>query len=671
MITLHELDKYVRLHKSSRIVKRPAKNGNRAAQDVTNGATRSSAPPSSPAKAAALAAVRRAFAFNRPLDYEVPGIVPVLRQPSPNTCWATAYTILRSWRDQQSHDIAAALAPVGQRWVDLFRADRVIFVPDEAEFYPSAGLIMEPLFNPTLEAWEQMLRQYGPLWVVGDVAPGSRMAIHGRVMTGIHGDGSADGTTVSIIDPARGDRRAMKFRDFLSEFEDGSARSGNHHQIIHWPKDAKFAGAKSSFPARSLEGKPAPPRTPHPTPATPQPWSHFFPFTKGSTFEIDGPLSFNGTGEVLERTADFLKFTMRMPAVSIFGNDIPALDMVLEATYRKEGKGNHVKATINGVVAEDPDAEIISSGNKRTIKPKFSGFTGPVPEWVSVAPDGRDEIDLDLRIDGSEHDFDLNLKTGSSGLSYPFNLGSWSKYFPFAADTSFTVDGPLSYDGRGRVHQRTDTLLKFEINMPAKTILGKDIPKLDMVLEAVYAKEGPGNAVKFTVNGTAHSDSNATISTNEEEGRRTIVPSIQLPGVKVESVSFAPDRRDEIDLDVTIDGEEHDFDLKKIKNASVAKSWGYAFGASSTPRRRRGRSARLRRPYLVHTLEAFPSCRSRAAHRHCQELQPRGPRRAQSVRPGCFLSPVGLARSPGDGQVCREPVRNGAGFNRLAQGEAG
>ena len=65
----------------------------------------------------------------------------------------------------------------------------------------------------------------------------------------------------------------------------------------------------------------------------------------------------------------------------------------------------------------------------------------------------------------------------------------------------------------------------------------------------MYAKEGPGNAVKFTVNGTAHSDSNATISTNEEEGRRTIVPSIQLPGVKVESVSFAPDRRDEIDLD--------------------------------------------------------------------------------------------------------------------------
>jgi hypothetical protein len=525
------------------------------------------------------------------LDYEVPGEIPVLRQPSPMACWATVYTMLRSWRDQTSHPIETALGNLGQRWVNIFRADTGLAVADETDFYPAAGLVSKPLANPTLETWEQTLRQFGPLWVVSDVAPGPARAIHGRVIAGIHGDGAATGTNLTIIDPARGDKRPVKFSDFLREFEEGAARSGNHVQVIHWPKDARYSGGKSYRPSRAFESKPAPPKTPSAPPA-PQPWSHYFHFRKGSTFEVDGPLSYNGTGAVLERTNDYLKFTMKMPAVSIFGNDIPAADMVIEATYKKEGKGNHVKVTLNGNVMEDADAEIISSGNRRTIKPKFSGFTGPLPEWVSVAPDGDDEIDLDMKIDGSEHDFDLNLKTGSSGLALGLAVSPWSRYFPFAGGTIFNVDGPLTYNGRGSVHERTDAVLKVELNMPEASVFGRHVPKLDLVMDATYSKEGPGNTVRFTVNGSAQTDTNATITTDEGASRRTIVPSIALPGgTKVNKISFAPGKRDMINLVLAIDGKEHDFDLEKIKGASIAQSRSRALtgktplkgGATSTP----------------------------------------------------------------------------------------
>ena len=63
---------------------------------------------------------RRASAFTAPVNYTVPGIVPALAQPTPMSCWATVYTMLASWKGDQSVSIEDALADVGQRWVTIF-----------------------------------------------------------------------------------------------------------------------------------------------------------------------------------------------------------------------------------------------------------------------------------------------------------------------------------------------------------------------------------------------------------------------------------------------------------------------------------------------------------------------------------------------------------------------
>jgi hypothetical protein len=580
MTTLHDLDTYVRALRPSRrktATKQTAKpNG--------NGKPAVSASSLGRARALALISGRRVFAMNRPLDYEIPGIVSPLRQPTGMACWATSYTMLVSWRDQTSASIETRLGAIGKKWVDIFKADSGTMAEQEAEFFAAAGLLVEPLANPTLEGWEGLLRTYGPLIVIVDVDPSDKRAIHTLMLTGIHGDGTADGTTVTVVDPARGDKRPLKFSAFLSQYEQGAGRrtaSGRFSQIVHWPKDVKFAGARSLVGVAAFNSRPGwpPPSTTPGSGTAAQPWSTYFPFRKGSNYEVDGPWSYNGTGTVLERTADFLKFSMKMPAISFLKWEIPAADIIVEATYKQEGKGNTVRVTINGVADEDKDAEIISSGNKRTVKPKLVGLS-PTPEWITVEAKNADRVDITIRLDGENRDFTFNRTSGSSGLA--LGLEPWSLSFPFGAGTLYTVNGPLSYDGRGRVHERTDTLLKFEINMPSASIVNKKIPKLDLILEATYAKEGTGNQVTLTANGTKYLDANATITTTERGARRTIVPSIKIPNAGLEMISFAPDGRDQIDLDIRIDGTDHDFDLDKV-TGSLALTTTRTSGASSTP----------------------------------------------------------------------------------------
>ena len=58
------------------------------------------------------------------------------------------------------------------------------------------GLDPEPAHSYTVEGFYGLLDRYGPLWVAAAV-PGP----HIRVVTGIEGDGTPDGTTLYINDP--------------------------------------------------------------------------------------------------------------------------------------------------------------------------------------------------------------------------------------------------------------------------------------------------------------------------------------------------------------------------------------------------------------------------------------------------------------------------------------
>jgi hypothetical protein len=137
----------------------------------------------------------------------------------------------------------------------------------------------------------------------------------------------------------------------------------------------------------------------------------------------------------------------------------------------------------------------------------------------------------------------------------------WSDFFHFPAGTTFEVDGPWGYDGNGKVLELTADVLKFELHMPEYEILGNRIPKADVVIKLTYFQEGAGNAGTIEANGQSVQDTNLTIRTSGD--RRHIVPSVAIPGLNLGGMSLAREDADEIDLKLTIDGTERDFDLER------------------------------------------------------------------------------------------------------------
>ncbi len=193
--------------------------------------------------------------MSRPRAFEavnarIQGLVPPLRQPSGMTCWATVFTMMVSWRNNQSMSIPDALSSVGQAWVDKFNNNEGLSSTDKVQFLQQAGLVAVPPMNPSIEGWAGLIRDFGPIWVTTDEGSGpSGWAIHARIVTGIHGDGSAGGTMLDIVDPGDGSAYTESFATFIPKFEREAATPGMplRFQVVHW---AAGAGALSFYGGR-------------------------------------------------------------------------------------------------------------------------------------------------------------------------------------------------------------------------------------------------------------------------------------------------------------------------------------------------------------------------------------------------------------------------------------
>lgn len=191
--------------------------------------------------------IRRTHAFSTPVNYTVPGIVPVLQQRDSMGCWATVFTMLASWKNDESTTIPTALSQVGQKWVNMYNNNQGLSGKDKVEFVAASGLIAEPPQNFSVQGWEDLLRTYGPLWVTTDEAAGKAWAIHARVITAINGDGTPAGTSFTIIDPANGRQYKEKISVFVPKYEEEVRRTGYMRiQVLHWSQDARLAASKLS-----------------------------------------------------------------------------------------------------------------------------------------------------------------------------------------------------------------------------------------------------------------------------------------------------------------------------------------------------------------------------------------------------------------------------------------
>lgn len=176
------------------------------------------------------------------INYSVPGIVAEIRQPSSRTCWAAVMTTMLSWRNNRSQSIRDTLSAIGQRYVQLFDAGQALDTATAGQLYNDAGLVQLNGFNPTIEGWVGLLRQFGPLYV--DVGYSGTTMTHAIIVTGLYGDGTPAGTNITYLDPAEGKIITTNFRNFLSHYEADSAVNVWPYAIVHWPAGS-FSGTKS------------------------------------------------------------------------------------------------------------------------------------------------------------------------------------------------------------------------------------------------------------------------------------------------------------------------------------------------------------------------------------------------------------------------------------------
>ena len=164
------------------------------------------------------------------IDYTVPGYIPAMAQPSTQTCWATAAAILLSWRNQASYGPQQAAAMAGQQYLRRFQSNQGLPGEEKSKFLSSVGLRSQPLRGYTVQGFTALLQSRGALWTTTSELAG----IHARIVTGIYGNGTPNGTSLRGIDPATGRQFTERFSDFMRKYDRAQAETGFAVQIVHF-----------------------------------------------------------------------------------------------------------------------------------------------------------------------------------------------------------------------------------------------------------------------------------------------------------------------------------------------------------------------------------------------------------------------------------------------------
>lgn len=156
----------------------------------------------------------------RELDTEVE--VALIPQPTDVSCWAAALAMVVSTRDQASTTPEAVATQAGMDletgygWTDIRRS------------VTAWGLVEEGPRSAMPEEWARLLSDWGPIWVVEIGAP-----YHAVILGGVHGDGTPEGSYVTVYNPwppGLGAIESKPFYDFAEEFGLGA---GSEAAMVH------------------------------------------------------------------------------------------------------------------------------------------------------------------------------------------------------------------------------------------------------------------------------------------------------------------------------------------------------------------------------------------------------------------------------------------------------
>jgi hypothetical protein len=157
--------------------------------------------------------------------------VPVMKQPSSMSCWATVYAMMASWKTKKDVTIESAIAALGVPYTTYLAEDRGLPGGQELSFVEIAGLQALPPASYPLSTFRTILHERGPAWII----TGNGITSHARVLVGIYGPdeeekiATYEATVMEFIDPALGAYVYEPALSFLEEFEREAAYVVEHH----------------------------------------------------------------------------------------------------------------------------------------------------------------------------------------------------------------------------------------------------------------------------------------------------------------------------------------------------------------------------------------------------------------------------------------------------------
>lgn len=129
---------------------------------------------------------------NSSLDIAYP--IRLIPQTTSMSCWASAAAMIVAWRDNIRNITPQDIARGVSGWRNYFYNNGL--PPDNTEMFSVWGLQYDYPQSYTIQGFADLLA-IGPLWVATDLNNGA----HVVVVAGIQGDGTPDGTILTIYDP--------------------------------------------------------------------------------------------------------------------------------------------------------------------------------------------------------------------------------------------------------------------------------------------------------------------------------------------------------------------------------------------------------------------------------------------------------------------------------------
>jgi V8-like Glu-specific endopeptidase len=171
--------------------------------------------------------------------FDVWNEVPLVPQLTGMSCWAAGAAMIIGWREAIAVEPREVAAGAG-RWAEYQAGLHPVDLEDFARAW---RFTVEPSRDWTVRDMRELLERHGPVWL-GEASPG----LHSIVVTGMHGDGTQDGTFARINDPwpiDRGERYTLTWSQLMKNLRAAADIAGAHPQILH--AGGRRGGASGRF----------------------------------------------------------------------------------------------------------------------------------------------------------------------------------------------------------------------------------------------------------------------------------------------------------------------------------------------------------------------------------------------------------------------------------------